>query len=65
MINNIGETAGLIYRALESGGKLTIAKIKKEVEADSFIFYAAIGWLAREGKIEISKSGRSIVLSLK
>jgi hypothetical protein len=65
MINNIGETAGLIYRALEFGGKLTIAKIKKEVEADSFIFYAAIGWLAREGKIEISKSGRSIVLSLK
>ena len=61
----IGETAGQIYRTLEKSGKKSALQIQKEAGiADNSVFQQALGWLAREGKVEFEKSGKSWVLSL-
>ncbi|MDR1455585.1 MAG: winged helix-turn-helix domain-containing protein [Tannerella sp.] len=56
MIHLIGTNAGLVWRALHKGGRMSIRDIKKETkirkEKD---VYAAIGWLAKEEKINLSE----------
>ena len=65
MYNEIGETAGKIWQMLNEHGESTFAKVKKNVGASSELLHQAIGWLAREDKLHISKEGSSIKLSLK
>ncbi len=60
----IGEMAGKIYDTLEEKGETTSAKLQKSVGADDDLFQQALGWLAREGKINILKKGKSTKLSL-
>ena len=64
MINNIGETAGQVYQVLEKNGELTLARLKTVTEATDFQLSAAIGWLARENKVQINQKGKSIRVSL-
>ena len=52
-INNIGNNAGLVWNALNSNGKMTETKLKKETGHASAEFFAALGWLAREGKLNV------------
>ena len=52
-INNIGNNAGLIWNALNANGKMTETKLKKETALGSAEFYTALGWLAREGKLNV------------
>ena len=52
-INNIGNNAGLVWNALNSNGKMTETKLKKEPGLASAEFFAALGWLAREGKLNV------------
>ena len=52
-INNIGNTAGLVWNALNTNGKMTETKLKKETGLASAEFFAALGWLAREGKLNV------------
>ncbi|KAA3620059.1 MAG: hypothetical protein DWQ05_04850 [Calditrichaeota bacterium] len=61
----IGETAGKIWEYLNNAGDSTIAKLRKEVDADTFTVSAAIGWLAREDKITLSKKGNSVQIFLR
>ena len=65
MNNAIGEMAGTIWNVLSEKGSLTVAKLKTALKADPFILDAAIGWLAREDKIDVSKNKSSITISLK
>lgn len=65
MNEEIGTMAGAIWHALESNGGMTLAKLKKELNAQAPIFDWAIGWLAREDKIDLVQNGRSIQISLK
>jgi hypothetical protein len=44
---------------------MTLAKLKKEVKAEGPLFDWAIGWLAREDKIELARDKRSILAWLK
>ena len=52
-INNIGNNAGVIWNALNTNGKMTETKLKKETGLASAEFYTALGWLAREGKLNL------------
>lgn len=63
-IVQIGETAGLIWRALSERGPLSTAKLVKEVDAPRDLVMQALGWLAREDKIQIDDS-RSRLVSLR
>ena len=50
MEEDIGQMAGAIWYALKTHGELSLAQLKKLVEAKGPIFEWAIGWLAREGQ---------------
>lgn len=65
MSEEIGTMAGSIWRALETNGEMTVAKLKKELGAASPLFDWAIGWLAREDKILLTTEKRSTKISLK
>ena len=60
MTEDIGKTAGIIWECLSKQEKpITLSTLKKEVSASSTILTMALGWLAREGKINIDVSDES------
>lgn len=61
----IGRAAGEIWQALNQNGSQTITALKKSLDAPGDVVPLAIGWLAREGKLEFSTSGRSVMISLR
>jgi winged helix-turn-helix protein DUF2582 len=65
MRGEIGATAGLVWNALNTKGKLSLAQLKKEVGCKTPVFDWAIGWLAREDKIVIIPEGRTFRVGLK
>ncbi len=65
MNEEIGTMAGAIWHALEGNGGMTLAKLKTELKAQAPVFDWAIGWLAREDKIDLARNGRSFWVSLK
>lgn len=63
-LHQIGETAGAIWHALK-GGPLSVAKLAEKTEVNRDLFMQALGWLAREDKIDISETKRGRIVSLK
>jgi hypothetical protein len=61
----IGHAAGDVWGVLVRDGSLTVVAIKKAVDAPGDVVMAAIGWLAREDKLEFSTQGRSVKISLR
>jgi hypothetical protein len=61
----IGEAAGMVWRALLQSGPLTAAKLVREVEMPRDVAMQAVGWLAREDKLMIEEGPRSRLYSLK
>ena len=61
----IGHVAGEVWGALARDGELTIAAIKKAVDAPSDVVMAGLGWLAREHKLVFTTQGRSVKISLR
>ena len=58
MSAQIGETAGKVWRFLDSKGPSTVGQIQKGIGADAVLTNQALGWLAREGKISVDRSKR-------
>ena len=54
----IGEIAGLVWHTLEEAGPMSLAKLAKQIDAPRDVVMQAIGWLAREGKVEIEEIKR-------
>ena len=65
MIHLIGETAGKVWEFLNEHGEANLNQIKKKVKADPNLILQAVGWLAREEKLQIEKKGRFITYALK
>ena len=61
----VGEAAGEVWRLLHHGGPQTLAQLKKKLNGNGELLGFAVGWLAREDKLEILKEKRSTVLRLK
>jgi winged helix-turn-helix protein DUF2582 len=61
----VGETAGKVWHALSSGGPQTLAQLKKRLNGSNELTSFALGWLAREDKIEIIPYKRSFRVQLK
>ena len=53
MLNKIGMNAGIVWRILDTHQSLSYDTIKKRCNLSDRDLNAAIGWLARENKIEI------------
>lgn len=53
LTESIGLTAGKIYDALSEKEKIQLNQLQSTTKLSESLFYQAIGWLAREGKIQL------------
>ena len=51
----IGNLAGIVWRTLNEKGKLSFEDLQRETMLDSESVSTAIGWLAREDKINFDE----------
>ena len=51
----IGTLAGIVWRALNEKGSLSFEDLQRETRLDTGSVCTAIGWLARENKIEFDE----------
>lgn len=65
MIDLIGTNAGLVWKALNEGGKMNVKALKKvtKIKADKDL-YAAFGWLAKEGKLAFEEADGDVFVAL-
>lgn len=63
-IDQIGETAGMVWRVLDEQGPQSLAKLPKLVDAPRDLVFMAVGWLAREDKLQIEEGRRTKIVSL-
>lgn len=56
MSERIGETAGKVWQFLKTNGPAVAARIQKGIGESMALTHQGIGWLAREGKLEIDRS---------
>lgn len=62
---SIGHAAGEVWSFLHGGGPVTLATLKKAIDRPSDQTLMAVGWLAREGKLDYVSKGRSIQVVLR
>lgn len=66
-IENIGANAGTVWVALNTADALGIKQLKKITKLKDKEVFAALGWLAREGKITINpdaEDDKELIISL-
>ncbi len=64
MIEKIGETAGEVWRILKEREEVNISQLPRLLNEKSAVVYQAVGWLARENKIEYRTVGAKTFVSL-
>ena len=64
MKDKIGQTAGQIWKILKKKGEVNAAQLPKLVNEKSALVYQALGWLAREDKIEYQTKAAKTFVSL-
>jgi len=63
MIAKIGENAGRVWGALQNGA-LDLKALKKATKLKNDELAFALGWLAREGKVNFDEKDGEIVVAL-
>ena len=61
----VGETAGKIWQQLSSAGPLTVAQLRKKVNGSGDLVNFALGWLAREDKVNLIPEKKSFRVELR
>ena len=61
----VGVTAGEVWHILNDHGPQTLAQVKKRLNGSGELVGFALGWLAREDKIEISQEKKTFKVALK
>ena len=64
MISKIGTNAGLVWKALNEGGKMNVKQVKKATKLVDKDLYAAFGWLAKEGKVAFEEVDGELFVAL-
>lgn len=64
MIEETGVAAGSVWDFLSKEGEATFAKLVDGTGLGKNEAHRAIGWLAREGKIEMERRGRTEIYRL-
>jgi hypothetical protein len=60
----IGDAAGAIWRYLDKHGVTTLSRLRQQVKLPELILLMGIGWLAREGKLNLIRKGKVVKLNL-
>ncbi len=66
-VDEIGTNAGLVWQALSTADAMGVKQIKKVAKLKDKEVFAALGWLAREGKITIDtdpEDAKDLIISL-
>ena len=63
MITKIGFNAGLVWGALQNGAQ-GLKALKKATKLKNEELYLALGWLAREGKINFEEAEADLIVAL-
>lgn len=65
MYETIGNNAGKVWNALNEFGKMDVKTLKRvtKLKTDKELF-AAIGWLAKEGKLIFDEADGEVLISL-
>lgn len=61
----IGETAGRIWHTLREHQELSLSRIPKLVGEREPLVYQALGWLAREDKVEYRTERNRTLVSIR
>ena len=59
MMQQIGKTAGKVWKYLSEHPGVTLEQVSKELKLKESLTPMAIGWLAREGKLAFEKDGKT------
>jgi len=65
MEDDIGTAAGTIWQYLHGRGQTTAGKLNQATRLSYPLLFMGIGWLAREGKLNLVKDKRSLLISLR
>jgi hypothetical protein len=55
--------ADIIWIRLHANGEMMLRKLRSLLRMEKSLFYQGIGWLAKDGKISITKTGWSKKIS--
>ncbi|MGO8816058.1 MAG: winged helix-turn-helix domain-containing protein [Terriglobia bacterium] len=61
----VGVTAGKVWHTLNDLGPQTVAQLKKKLNGSGDLVGFALGWLAREDKVDILLEKKSFKVALK
>ena len=64
MKDKVIETAGKTWRFLGQNGEVNVGRLPKELKEKEPVVFQALGWLAREDKINYSIKNRRTFVSL-
>ena len=64
MKDKIGDAAGAVWRVLNENDKVELSALPKLLKQKETMAYQAVGWLAREDKIQYHTEGRSTFVTL-
>lgn len=64
-VDQIGDTAGVVWHHLDQNGSSTISQLVKDIDAPRDVVMQSLGWLAREDKISIDEDKAKKVVSLR
>lgn len=64
MVEQIGINAGKVWTILDEKGRQNVKEIKKATKLTDKDLYAALGWLAREGKVALEAEDKEVFVSL-
>ena len=65
MLNEkFGINAGLVWNLLSEKGPLNVKDVKKGTKLTEKDLYAALGWLAREEKVNFTDQDGELIISL-
>ncbi|MAE71387.1 MAG: hypothetical protein CME06_13080 [Gemmatimonadetes bacterium] len=60
----IGLAAGMVWKHLQENGESSLTTLKKAIKPAGVSAEMGLGWLAREGKVLVERTGRSTVARL-
>ena len=64
MKERIGELAGKVWKILKEKEEINIERLPRMLKERSVLVYQALGWLARENKLEYHVKGGKTFVSL-
>jgi len=61
----IGNAAGTIWGYLNEHGETTLSRLKQGTKIPEQLLLMGVGWLAREGKLQFVREGRTVKIDLR